>query len=367
MAERRMFAKTIIDSDAFLDMPMSTQALYFHLSMRADDDGFINNPKRIQRMIGASDDDLKLLIAKSFIIVFESGVVVIKHWRIHNYIRGDRKKDTTYKEEMALLNIKENGAYTLDGLQAVPQIEEAETPRQTAYKESNLPYSFEYKIREYFRGKKCPICGAVMDRTIDECGIISENTIPTIQHNKPISKGGKHELGNISVICRQCNVTIQDEETADLNAQEVIEAWDTITRQPSDNQVTTKRQPSGGIGKDRLGKDRLGKDNTIEADKPPTSAPKKKKYGEYKHVLLSDNEVAKLKEDIGEIMLQSCITYLDEYIEMKGYKAKNHNLCIRKWVINAVNEKAQRNNTKVNQTAQELDDFYNMASSWAEK
>ena len=75
-----MFAKTIIDSDAFLDMPMSTQALYFHLSMRADDDGFINNPKRIQRMIGASDDDLKLLIAKSFIIVFESGVVVIKHY-----------------------------------------------------------------------------------------------------------------------------------------------------------------------------------------------------------------------------------------------------------------------------------------------
>ena len=154
MAERRMFAKTIIDSDAFLDMPMSTQALYFHLSMRADDDGFINNPKRIQRMIGASDDDLKLLIAKSFIIVFESGVVVIKHWRIHNYIRGDRKKDTTYKEEMALLNIKENGAYTLDGLQAVPQIEEAETPRQAAYKESNLPYSFEYKIREYFRGDR---------------------------------------------------------------------------------------------------------------------------------------------------------------------------------------------------------------------
>ena len=153
MAERRMFAKTIIDSDAFLDMPMSTQALYFHLSMRADDDGFINNPKRIQRMIGAGDDDLKLLIAKSFVILFESGVVVIKHWRIHNYIRGDRKKDTTYKEEMALLNVKDNGAYTLGGLQTVPQIEETETPRQTAYKESSLPYSFEYKIREYFRGK----------------------------------------------------------------------------------------------------------------------------------------------------------------------------------------------------------------------
>src|SRR5574344_93225 len=114
MAERRMFAKTIIDSDAFLDMPMSTQALYFHLSMRADDDGFINNPKRIQRMIGASDDDLKLLIAKAFIIVFDSGVVVIKHWKIHNYIQSDRYKPTVYAEEKAQLDVKKNKAYTLN-------------------------------------------------------------------------------------------------------------------------------------------------------------------------------------------------------------------------------------------------------------
>ena len=98
MAERRMFAKTIIDSDAFLEMPLSTQSLYFHLSMRADDDGFVNNPKRIQKMIGASDDDLKLLIAKSFILIFESGVIVIKHWRINNYIRNDRYHETVYQE-----------------------------------------------------------------------------------------------------------------------------------------------------------------------------------------------------------------------------------------------------------------------------
>lgn len=113
MAERRMFAKTIIDSDAFLDMPLSTQALYFHLSMRADDEGFINNPKKIKRMIGASDDDLKLLIAKNFVIPFESGVVVIKHWRIHNYIRSDRLVKTVYKDEREALDVKENGAYTM--------------------------------------------------------------------------------------------------------------------------------------------------------------------------------------------------------------------------------------------------------------
>ena len=113
MAERRMFSKTIIDSDAFLDMPLSSQALYFHLSMRADDEGFVNNPKKIQRMIGASDDDMKVLLAKNFIILFESGVIVIKHWKIHNYIRGDRINETNYQEEKSLLQLKNNGAYTL--------------------------------------------------------------------------------------------------------------------------------------------------------------------------------------------------------------------------------------------------------------
>ena len=127
MAERRMFAKTVIDSDAFLDMPLSSQALYFHLSMRADDDGFINNPKKIQRMVGCADDDLKLLIAKNFIIPFESGIVVIKHWRIHNYIRNDRYKETVYQEEKALLNTKGNKAYTLSEPLGIPNDNQLDT------------------------------------------------------------------------------------------------------------------------------------------------------------------------------------------------------------------------------------------------
>ena len=111
MANKRMFAKTIIDSDAFLDMPLSTQALYFHLSMRADDDGFINNPKKISRMIGCGEDDLKLLIAKKFLLNFESGVVVIKHWLIHNTLRKDRHTPTNYQDELKQLTQKENGSY----------------------------------------------------------------------------------------------------------------------------------------------------------------------------------------------------------------------------------------------------------------
>ena len=113
MAERRMFAKTIIDSDAFIDMPVTARLLYYDLAMRADDDGFVNSPKKIMRMVGASQDDLAILISKKFIIPFDSGIVVIKHWRIHNYIRKDTYHETTYREEKRLLTLDEKNAYTL--------------------------------------------------------------------------------------------------------------------------------------------------------------------------------------------------------------------------------------------------------------
>ena len=112
MAERRMFAKTIVDSDAFIDMPTSARLLYYDLGMRADDDGFVNSPKKIMKFSGASDDDLRILSAKKFIIPFESGVVVIKHWKIHNYIRKDTYTETKYKGEKAMLYTDENNAYS---------------------------------------------------------------------------------------------------------------------------------------------------------------------------------------------------------------------------------------------------------------
>lgn len=112
MAQRRMFSMQIVDTDAFMDMPLSSQALYFHLGMRADDDGFVSNARRIQRLIGAADDDLKLLALKRFILIFDSGIVVIKHWKILNTIKGDRYKPTLYQEEKATLFQKPDGAYT---------------------------------------------------------------------------------------------------------------------------------------------------------------------------------------------------------------------------------------------------------------
>ena len=112
MAERRMFNKQITRSDAFLDMPRSTRLLYYDLNLDADDDGFVDKYKSIMRLTGASEDDLKLLIAKSFIIPFENGLIVIKHWRMNNLIRSDRYKPTVYQEEKKQLQLKENGSYT---------------------------------------------------------------------------------------------------------------------------------------------------------------------------------------------------------------------------------------------------------------
>ena len=224
MAERRMFAKTIIDSDAFLDMPLSTQALYFHLSMRADDDGFINNPKKIQRMVGCGDDDLKLLMAKRFILVFESGVIVIKHWKIHNYIRNDRYKPTLYQDEKALLADKYNKAYTF--AEELPKHDE-------------------------------------------KLGI------------------------------------------------------------PDDNQTVHQMDTQVRLGKVRLGKDSK-EIKDITPSKKTKATPIRHKYGEYKNVLLSDEQMEKLKIEFPNDY-QERIERLSEYCESSGKTYKNYLATIRSW------------------------------------
>lgn len=234
MAERRMFAKAIIDSDAFMDMPTSARLLYYDLAMRADDDGFVNSPKKIIRMTGASDDDLSVLILKKFIIPFENGVVVIKHWRIHNYIRKDTYNETAYKEEKSMLILDENKAYKLIDTTCIPPVDETST-------------------------------------------------------------------------------------------------------------------------QDRLGKDSIGKDsinNNIPVSEIESAKASKHRYGEYNNVLLKDEELQKLQKDYQN--WEELIKYLDEYIEMKGYKAKSHYLCIKKWVVNAVKED---NLKKVKKDTNKVEDF----------
>jgi len=223
MAEKRMFTQKIIDSDAFLDMPLSTQALYFHLNMRADDDGFINNPKRIQRTIGASEDDLKLLIAKRFVICFENGVIVIKHWRMHNTLRKDRYNPTHYQEQLAMLEVKGNNAYTEK-----------------------------------------------------ECG----NHLAT-------------------------------------------------TWQPNGNHL----EPQYSIDKYSIDKSSLVEDNIPDSDEPEPPAPDKKpvkhKYGEYQNVLLTDDELQKLKTEYSDY--QQRIENLSSYVASTGKRYKSHYATIRNW------------------------------------
>ena len=127
MADKRMFSMKIIDSDAFLEMPLSTQALYFHLSMRADDDGFLNNAKRITNMVGANQNDYDLLVAKKFVIQFPEGICVIKHWKINNYIRNDRYKETVYVEEKEFLEVARNGSYTIKSDFGIPKSYQTDT------------------------------------------------------------------------------------------------------------------------------------------------------------------------------------------------------------------------------------------------
>ena len=259
MAEKRMFTQKIIDSDAFLDMPLSTQALYFHLNMRADDDGFINNPKRIQRTIGASDDDLKLLIAKRFVICFENGVIVIKHWRMHNTLRKDRYNPTQYQEQFAMLDVKDNNAYT----------EKPVNQLATTWQPNGNHLEPQYSIDKYSRDKES----------------IVEDSIPE-------------------------------------------------------------------------------SDDSESSPKP--SKPVKHKYGEYKNVLLTDEELEKLKDEYFD--WEERIERLSSYVASTGKSYKSHYATIRNWA----RKDQERSTQSVKQPyhkqtkAEELDDFYAMAKEWSE-
>lgn len=321
MAERRMFAKTIIDSDAFIDMPLSTQALYFHLSMRADDEGFVNNPKMIMRTIGASTDDLKVLMTKQFVLAFETGIIVIKHWKIHNYIRADRLNQTSCVEEKAMLDVLDNGEYQLLGTPLLEINQTADEKRKIAYKISSLPYSFTYKIRRAFTGKPCPVCGFAM---------VSGIRKPTVQHNVPISKGGEHELDNISVICHNCNVSIQDNETEAYNNEEVIKTWDKIVyadqhgiswfQNPSVldeicvSQVTDICQSDDSIDKDSIGEVKLDKNNNDICQSSLQDVIDKWNstgFQEVKYMTASSKRATHLKQRIKEHGLETVLDAID--------------------------------------------------------
>ena len=216
MATRRMFSKEITTSDIFVDMPISSQLLYFQLGMEADDEGFLGNAKMLSRAYGTNNDDLLLLEAKGFVIIFPNGVTVIKDFHINNKIRKDRRKPTIYTEEKKLLNLDTKGSYQLQN--------------------------------------------------------------------------------NMSTIC-----------------------------QPNDNQMSAQ---------DRLGKDRLGKDSkdilsSSDEQDSPFKKVSKHKHGEFNNVLLTDEELEKLKKEFSD--WNERIDKLSIYIGSSGKSYKSHYLTILSW------------------------------------
>lgn len=199
MAQKRMFTMKIVDSDAFLEMPLSTQCLYFHLNMRADDDGFIGNTKRIMKIIGASEDDLRLLIAKRFVLTFEDGVIVIKHWRMHNTLSRDRYAETSYTDEKKMLLLKDNGSYSLTGGNPIDDTRLIErSGRQTqqrrnkdatkTHSDKGLDIDKDKEKDNKLIVSKDTICQTDVRRVIEEWNKLQEVGINPIRDIKPSSK-----------------------------------------------------------------------------------------------------------------------------------------------------------------------------------
>ncbi len=264
MAERRMFAKTIVDSDMFIDMPMSARLLYYDLAMRADDDGFVNSPKKIMRFVGASMDDMNVLIAKQFIIPFESGVVVIKHWKIHNYIQKDRYKATSYQAEKESLTLK-NGTYYTDDLPDV----------------SNLDTEC---IQDVYS----------LD-TQDRLGKV------------------RLELGKDRV---------RDRDRQEL---ESAHAPENIPLEIAEN--------------------KNNKNNENDFNNSDNKKPTRHKYGIYKNVLLTDEDMEKLKTEFSDDW-QNRIERLSEYIASSGKTYKNHLATIRAWAKKDKEREALKNGSE---------------------
>ena len=197
LAQKRMFTMKIVDSDAFLDMPATTQCLYFHLNMRADDDGFIGNPKRIMKITGASEDDLRLLIAKRFVLTFEDGVIVIKHWRMHNTLSRDRYTETSYIDEKRMLLLKENGSYSLASGNVIDDTKLIERSNRQTHNRRNKDATKTHAEKDIGLDKDIDI-----DKEKDNKLIVSKDTICQTDVRRAIEEWNKLQDVGIPPVVR---------------------------------------------------------------------------------------------------------------------------------------------------------------------
>ena len=258
MAQRRMFSKKIVETDFFMEMSPTSKLLYFYLNMSADDDGFVGNPKTIKLISGATDDDLKILIAKQFIIPFDSGVIVIKDWKIHNYIRNDRYNETQYLEEKKQLIITENGTYSKVGI---------------------------------------------------------PDDIPTVSTGKDRLGKDRLELGKDRVRDR----VRERQELESAHAPENLPL--------------------------EIAENKNNKNNENDFNNSDNKKPTRHKYGIYKNVLLTDEDMEKLKSEFPDDW-QNRIERLSEYIASSGKTYKNHLATIRVWAKKDKEREALKNGSE---------------------
>ena len=207
MANKRMFTMKIVDSDAFLDMPLSTQCLYFHLNMRADDDGFVGNAKRIMKVIGASEDDLKILIAKRFLLVFEDGVIVIKHWRMHNTLSQNRYHETQYLDEKSMLRIKDNGSYSLESGKSIDDTKLIESAKRQSSRrtvdgqktDSDIDLDLDLDLDKecIITDSKESVCRTEVQRAVDAWNSLGDIGIKSVSKMSSTSKRYKSLVARI--------------------------------------------------------------------------------------------------------------------------------------------------------------------------
>ncbi len=266
MAEKRMFSKTILDSDDFLDMPVTAQLLYFHLALRADDEGFINKPKTIMRICSCKDDDIRILIAKQFIIPFDSGVVAIRHWKVHNSIQPSRLKETQHTDEKALLALKENKEYVLKELCV-----------------DSLPTNCQQNDAEI----SIDIDKNSIDIDIDENSIDTSGSSSAEQNSTP----ARHKYGEYK------NVLLSDEEMEILKMEFPYDWSERIER------LSTYMESTGKTYKNFLATIKSWAKNDTRFNSPSTTSIKKSPFNNYEDDNSGTEDLAALDDFILDQML----------------------------------------------------------------
>ena len=338
MAERRMFSKKIVDSDEFLDMPCSAQALYFHLGMRADDDGFVNNPKKITKFIGASIDDLKLLIDRKYITGFDNGIIVINHWKVNNFIRKDRYRTTMFYEEKRQLSCDENGTYIeQDHFKDKADLsKEAESFWSTNGQPVVNQWSTEYSIGKDSLVKESIVKESIVKERIDKDSLVEESIVKERIDKDSLDEGRGVENRDVSLTAATATARNENEEYFSF----YDDCEDDRGEYDSTATTTKEKRADASFDADMTsGNLNNANENVCEKvkvgdalDRSDSKRLRARFSDKYKcAIVLSDEQYDDLKSRLGASELDRYMEKLSSFIVNKGARIKSHYDTILKW------------------------------------